>query len=908
MRNRLFGACVALALGLAPALGQGTVNPPPPEVFAQASTVLYPEPAVLAPFRPETIETDSPIATPGVDTTFRMISAAVSILPCSGDYSDCSRRTVYLLPGTELAHSFGTIFHELDGTDNHEEISVRVRAPLSVTAGGAYHTSYEASQTFATSNPDFRYPYHVRVSCDFSWWVTNLYACRYDEAIYDGTFHRTWSFETDLAQPTPLVGSLFAAYGSAAVWTGCDGCPTQPPYGRLDVSIGAIYSSDPVEAYTLTGNVAGEDFVALAGATISVTGAALGSAVTEANGRYIFTGVPNGTYTVTALKRGYTFEPPARVVSLPPSADDLDFTGTPELSTLSGRVLISATGAPMPNVKVNASNSSPAFTDANGYYTFTNLLPDDYVVRVDPTGDAYAFAPRSITITLPPSAAGVNFTASPNYTVTGRIVFSDGTGTPKVTLRAGDRSLQTGVSGYFTLTGMESGAYTVTPSKNGYSFTPESLLVTGPTDANDLVITATSHFSWTLLYYLDADNDLTQTIKSKRTLIEQEARVNPGAQVVILYAERGGATLIALPDDLVVAQPGLNIGLGATLRNFIVWARSRYPAEHSALILADHGNGLTGAMYSDSYKSFITVPQLGQALAEATENGARKLDVLYMDACLMAMLEDAYQWRDYVNYYVASENLGWAWHGGGDYGKPLRDLKSENDQSTPAKLARHFGEWYAGQCNLNRYPCTVSVADLSMLPALITATDGLAYTLNGQMSAISATLIQVLSDVQRFDSNGNKRLDGADAYIDLLDFARRMRDASGDLAIQTAAQEVIFAQGQYVLYNFPQSGAWLTYAMALTNSNGVSIFFPPTKSSFYNANNYAFAVGATWNLTPAASLAATEAVSATQWGPLLVSYFQATQPNGSDDPNPPPLVALQLVYALRLPIVLRGSG
>ena len=908
MRNRLFGACVALALGLAPALGQGTVNPPPPEVFAQASIVLYPEPAVLAPFRPETIETDSPIATPGVDTTFRMISAAVSILPCSGDYSDCSRRTVYLLPGTELAHSFGTIFHELDGTDNHEEISVRVRAPLSVTAGGAYHTSYEASQTFATSNPDFRYPYHVRVSCDFSWWVTNLYACRYDEAIYDGTFHRTWSFETDLAQPTPLVGSLFAAYGSAAVWTGCDGCPTQPPYGRLDVSIGAIYSSDPVEAYTLTGNVAGEDFVALAGATISVTGAALGSAVTEANGRYIFTGVPNGTYTVTALKRGYTFEPPARVVSLPPSADDLDFTGTPELSTLSGRVLISATGAPMPNVKVNASNSSPAFTDANGYYTFTNLLPDDYVVRVDPTGDAYAFAPRSITITLPPSAAGVNFTASPNYTVTGRIVFSDGTGTPKVTLRAGDRSLQTGVSGYFTLTGMESGAYTVTPSKNGYSFTPESLLVTGPADASGLVITATSHFSWTLLYYLDADNDLTQTIKSKRTLIEQEARVNPGAQVVILYAERGGATLIALPDDLVVAQPGLNIGLGATLRNFIVWARSRYPAEHSALILADHGNGLTGAMYSDSYKSFITVPQLGQALAEATENGARKLDVLYMDACLMAMLEDAYQWRDYVNYYVASENLGWAWHGGGDYGKPLRDLKSENDQSTPAKLARHFGEWYAGQCNLNRYPCTVSVADLSMLPALITATDGLAYTLNGQMSAISATLTQVLSDVQRFDSNGNRRLDGADAYIDLLDFARRMRDASGDLAIQTAAQEVIFAQGQYVLYNFPQSGAWLTYAMALTNSNGVSIFFPPTKSSFYNANNYAFAVGATWNLTPAASLAATEAVSATQWGPLLVSYFQATQPNGSDDPNPPPLVALQLVYALRLPIVLRGSG
>jgi hypothetical protein len=272
------------------------------------------------------------------------------------------------------------------------------------------------------------------------------------------------------------------------------------------------------------------------------------------------------------------------------------------------------------------------------------------------------------------------------------------------------------------------------------------------------------------------------------------------------------------------------------------------------------------------------------------------------------MLEDAYQWRDYVNYYVASQNLGWAWNDGGDYGRPLRDLRSDNYQTTPAKLARYFGEWYAGQCNLNRYPCTVSVADLSMLPPLITATDGLAYTINGQMNAMSATLTQILSDVQRFDSNVSKRIDGADVYIDLVDFARRMGDASGDLAIQTAAQEVIFARGQYVLYNFPRSGTWLTYSMALTNSNGVSIFFPPAKSSFYNANNYEFAVGATWNLTPAMSLAATEGVSATQWGPLLVNYFHATQPNGPDNPNPPPLVALQVIYELRLPIVLRGVG
>jgi len=44
-------------------------------------------------------------------------------------------------------------------------------------------------------------------------------------------------------------------------------------------------------------------------------------------------------------------------------------------------------------------------------------------------------------------------------------------------------------------------------------------------------------------------------------------------------------------------------------------------------------------------------------MASITSNGASKIDVLYMAACLMAMLEDAYQVRAYVDYYVASEDL-----------------------------------------------------------------------------------------------------------------------------------------------------------------------------------------------------------------------------------------------------------
>lgn len=49
---------------------------------------------------------------------------------------------------------------------------------------------------------------------------------------------------------------------------------------------------------------------------------------------------------------------------------------------------------------------------------------------------------------------------------------------------------------------------------------------------------------------------------------------------------------------------------------------------------------------------------------------------------------------------------------------------------------------------------------------------------------------------------------------------------------------------------------------------------------------YDFAVGASWGAGPAA---VDGAAAATTWGGFLVSYFQATQPGGPDDPTPLPL-------------------
>ena len=70
------------------------------------------------------------------------------------------------------------------------------------------------------------------------------------------------------------------------------------------------------------------------------------------------------------------------------------------------------------------------------------------------------------------------------YSVSGRV--TDGGGQPLagVTVYAGaGRTVTTDGDGAYTITGLTAGTYTLTPSKDGYTFSPASLTVTVPPDA-----------------------------------------------------------------------------------------------------------------------------------------------------------------------------------------------------------------------------------------------------------------------------------------------------------------------------------------------------------------------------------------------------------------------------------------
>jgi hypothetical protein len=209
-------------------------------------------------------------------------------------------------------------------------------------------------------------------------------------------------------------------------------------------------------------------------ATLTLSGAATGSTTTDANGNYVFSGLANGSYTVTPSQSGYTFTPPsASVTVLGTSTTGVNFTATavpPTSYSISGSVSGSAATLTLSG-PVAASTTS----DANGNYTFSGLANGSYTVTASQSG--YTFSPPSASVTLNgASITAVNFTATPvSYTISGSVSGSAAT----LTLSgAGTGSTTTSSTGTFTFSGLANGSYAVTPSQSGYTFTPPSASVT----------------------------------------------------------------------------------------------------------------------------------------------------------------------------------------------------------------------------------------------------------------------------------------------------------------------------------------------------------------------------------------------------------------------------------------------
>jgi hypothetical protein len=187
------------------------------------------------------------------------------------------------------------------------------------------------------------------------------------------------------------------------------------------------FTASVASTYTISGTVTGD---VLAGVTITVLyDSVLGDTTTNTSGNYTFSGLINGTYTVTPSKAGYTFSPS----STPVIISDADVTG----------VNFTAFGACC--TWANVITKYDAYV--NGQATWADVI-DCYLEYLE----------CSSTFSISGTVTG-DIQAGVTMTLSGDI--------PATTTT-------TDSSGNYTFSGLSNGTYTVTPSKTNYTFTPSS--------------------------------------------------------------------------------------------------------------------------------------------------------------------------------------------------------------------------------------------------------------------------------------------------------------------------------------------------------------------------------------------------------------------------------------------------
>jgi len=361
--------------------------------------------------------------------------------------------------------------------------------------------------------------------------------------------------------------------------------------------------------------------------------------------------------------------------------------------------------------------------------------------------------------------------------------------------------------------------------------------------SNTVTATTADCTLFLFMLYLNGDNDLHQYIeRSIRALTS--AITNPNVIIVVLVDKpaRGDTERLVFRSNGMQSEllGELNMGDPQTLQTFIQGAWDNYPARYSYLALAGHGNGLVGIGPDQNSGNDVLEPwEISQALRAATNNGQRKIDIVHYDACSMALLEHAYELRNYAGYLIASQYLAWSVFAYQNYaeqvtlqGVPMLESLNEaiaevSAASTPRSLATQIAERYFGHAALIGSPRTISVLDLGHVESVMQALDQLLTLLQNNLQSVKTDLQRARQNVQKFDSREPLyKITQEDEYIDLVHWASLVQSIPNS-SINAAAQQVLDrVRNQLVVVSRRESGNIDNLSINLDNANGVSIYFP----------------------------------------------------------------------------------
>ena len=219
-----------------------------------------------------------------------------------------------------------------------------------------------------------------------------------------------------------------------------------------------------------------------------------------------------------------------------------------------------------------------------------------------------------------------------------------------------------------------------------------TLLCALPSTAAAASSAAPKHASWTFAMYANGDNDLEYTWPQFTLRALRALPANADVNVVAMIDWRSvkkGVQLLRFSGGkvtVVASWPDKDFGSGATFAWFLKLIARRYPSDHLAVDIWDHGYGWRYVSDDFTSNDRITMPELRSAIRRA----AAPIDILCFDACNMANIEAVSEIGSsgLVRYVVASEETidqdGWPYGGA---------LRAAHDRPEPHAASRWPATW-----------------------------------------------------------------------------------------------------------------------------------------------------------------------------------------------------------------------
>jgi len=289
---------------------------------------------------------------------------------------------------------------------------------------------------------------------------------------------------------------------------------------------------------------------------------------------------------------------------------------------------------------------------------------------------------------------------------------------------------------------------------------------------------------------------------------------------------------IQINSQLISDLGELNMGDSQTLVDFTNWATINYSAKKYLLVIWNHGGGFRSVNLAKdiawdytSGRDRITMPELEYALSMITAQMGKKVDIVGMDACFMAMTEVAYQIKDHADILVSSEEAipfdGWP------YDTILSQLVS-NPLMSSEELATDIVDKY-----VYSYPfsnVTQSAIDLSYMDTLAGQLSNLALAImSDSLTPKSKYILASISSQYYMDYD----------FIDLYDFCNKVLIYSNNINVKNIALSIQQTLNSAIIKSgYNGSG--------LSSSKGLSIYFPYIAFHYYY-NNTNFSQDTFWD-------------------------------------------------------------